>query len=613
MIFASTQHLKLKQPLVKQPNNIFFLLIDDDGKLNTGALPPEPPSGSGKIYAQQYRLVYNLLKNDTSVPLLLRRFTAPAPNRYIESLIRASLSLKQNETITTAHIRRAVLSALLTPLRQNIGSCFATAPAILIQTEQPKRILLDLYDLMTTSKLKRTMGGVEYTAPIALLKVIDPKTDHALLRMWEYTLASFTDYKIEFSRWNLYASLGFKREDDGGIGPLLYQSIDEKLEEANQKAEKWHQEYVVAVEQVNATQTLLRQADSSERARQRKAELEARLAHARSCKDLLDDGQENAKLLSQLAPFLLTHYSNQLQDYFQEVYDPEVVAVDPNMYEDSPAGFRLVCKYGRSDPIAWKPITNSDDYIDALIHFFRASEPTILAECKSSAHEKAVEAITTQIIHHLRTEVFIASALKRMAKRHKAGTKQEKAEKKPWSYTSGGTMSTLVQCYYSLETPLTKEERVVTSPQDLLIFLLDTMKSLPYKITKRFEKNPNASLLMESPTHAFLFKPGLAPFKEGWLDSGFTYTWVRDHVKAGRYSPLLFADSNWADFYFGFYQNPKTQTLELWRFDPEGKNGYPMSDWSKWLDGSQNRPWIIYTDPEQNKEKHMTDLSWVKA
>ena len=39
--------------------------------------------------------------------------------------------------------------------------------------------------------------------------------DNALLKAWEFTLASFSDIKYEFSRWNLYSSLGLGSNDPG--------------------------------------------------------------------------------------------------------------------------------------------------------------------------------------------------------------------------------------------------------------------------------------------------------------------------------------------------------------------------------------------------------------
>ncbi len=57
--------------------------------------------------------------------------------------------------------------------------------------------------------------------------------DNALLKSWEFTLASFSEVKMEFSRWNLYSSLGFAPEKKGGIGELIYSRIDEKITEIN--------------------------------------------------------------------------------------------------------------------------------------------------------------------------------------------------------------------------------------------------------------------------------------------------------------------------------------------------------------------------------------------
>jgi len=41
-------------------------------------------------------------------------------------------------------------------------------------------------------------------------------------------------------------------------------------------------------------------------------------------------------------------------------------------------------------------------------------------------------------------------------------------------------------------------------------------------------------MLIHSPTHAFLFKPGKNPFKSLWQSDAYTYTWVRDNVVGPR-------------------------------------------------------------------------------
>ena len=746
-----------------------------------GAFPKYPDSGFDELSCRHCLKVLRLFDTNKGFLELLNKFKAPIPNRFTGELVRYSLNVSKETRLGTPEIRQAVFSALLTPLRQNIGSCFATAPAIFIQSTHLKRFLIDLYDLMSTCMLKRTFAGNEHVVPIATSlgafetrKPIDFRNktvfkspslsavlkgvglspdsipnriltfeamlkqslykkygvrerdviafknngsqkrsffskptknieevleieraalfqfkafvDHPLLRVWEYTLASFSDYKIEFFRWNLYTSLGLDQKDEGGIAHLLYQDIQRKLDNANLKSHSLVNDYNQAADEVNAAQTLLSQADRSDRISSLKAELESRLMHARACKELLDDARHRSEFYANFFSFLLKQYSEHFQAHFQEIYDPEMCDVTAGLYEDSPAGFRLVYKHGRKDPTLWTKIYDSEGYIKSLTAFFNATEQELISMCEWKEGEKEIREVTTLILHHLQTKEFLSSAQERMAKRYGASLPTEKEEKKPWSYTSGGTMSSLLSCYFCLESKLTVEERAIESPQDLLIFLIDTLKSLPPNVTDTFEKDIDASLLMESPNHAFLLKPGLSQFKEGWQDSGFTYTWVRDTLINPSKSkfegvllerekqkelakkffdlfypenserltkefepeatsldlpgfrkfflqqvdtsedqidtflmslypslPLMFADTNWGEWYFAFVLSPATLNLELWRFDMSGLVGFPMTSWKQWLDGSKKIPWKLYTQPKEFFHLNQQDPSWLKA
>jgi len=107
------------------------------------------------------------LRDNKEAGALLRRFKLPVANGYIETIVRASIKLPKSKKLTNNHLQQAVLSALFCPLRQAVGSCFATAPAIYIQNEQKERLLIDLHDLMTLCKLKRVVGGRESVAMIS--------------------------------------------------------------------------------------------------------------------------------------------------------------------------------------------------------------------------------------------------------------------------------------------------------------------------------------------------------------------------------------------------------------------------------------------------------------
>lgn len=539
--------------------------------------PNSPTDSSG--FEHVLRVLTHLLDTEEKFQAL----RMPVSSHYVEMLISYSVGLTSKTQPNDADLRRAVLSALLNPVRQNIGSCFATAPAIYIQSEQIENLLADLEALLMTGRMTRIIGGNEYTVPLSpswgigdLKRKVIPRnvqdspglrlalgdeihqlstmrevmtiealidrvitdeksatdakylfksmTDHALLKAWEFTIASFSDYKVDFFKWNLYASLGFDPQEEHGIGFVIHQDLEQSLDEANKKIEKLNNDCQIEHDQVRVTQTLLGQASSSDRVRRLKVELDMKLHALHMAKDKRDEEHDRAEKLSKLFAFILDEYSDLIQEYFQEIYDTEMALIDPNLYADSPAGFRLVYKHGRSDPSLWTLISNEKEYQQCLHNFFLITEPQIIDKCEL---EEEVQKVTTRVMHHIQTPEFVSSATKRLKRWHRK-QKMDQGEKTPWSYLSGGSMNTLLRCYYTLDDPVTEETHVPETCMDLMVFILDTLKEQPYTLTKRFEDNPNASLFMFSPTHAFLLKPGL--FLDGWAHSDFSYTWARDHA-----------------------------------------------------------------------------------
>lgn len=864
-------------------------LINEEGELELGKLEflivqlgskgyinyPEE-YGEGVLTRHQLR-VLKRLKDNGAFWKGIKRFQRPLCHAEAENLIRETLGLPSKIVLKDYHIRRAVLSSCLTLLRQSVGSCFATAPAVIIHEEQIENYLADLYELLTTGKLKRTFAGVEHTIPLSpswgigdlkkslfltdpnaviwaspgliaafeTLGFINPQlemsqktdlmrkyllpyleagkeisaeefihkvllkqfglkpseleaserkqhlmeiskaastaaamrqkereaksvfkaiADNALLKAWEFTLASLSEIKMEFSRWNLYSSLGFDPQEKGGLGEVLYSYIDRRLQEANQKTQEYQREYELAFDQLRSTEVLLRQASGESEVRALQAEYHSRHYHMQACLDMRDRFHSAASNYSAFFSSLINLYNAKFTEYFQEIYDAEMQDFRSDSYDDSPAGFRLVYKHGRSNASLWTPIQNAQQWIDTLVDFFLAVEPQI-ASSYPAEEGKEVGQVTSEIITHLRTQEFLETAMVRMAKAHNITVDKQslknlnKMEKKPWAYTSGGTMNTLLKTYYKRENEITEETRHVESETDLLIFILDVLKNLPPRITNKFLNSPNLGMLMYSPTHAFVLHPGWEFLKEGWRDDGFTYTWVRDELVAPRQEfydkillspmeqhylieqfcnamhpvdahrlkrifpisndllrvgqfrepllgslkeicrspeirkkladkvdsflfqmlplasgndwgsnlelllqevknnkmeqalksfstypgdvthakmlndaaiacylaaygssrtqfdlpryiisrsralglsapmPLIFADTNWSNNYFSFVVHPSTGSLELWRTDPLGQTGFPMSSWKPWVNGSRPATWGIYTHP----------------
>ena len=648
-------------------------LLDEKGDLQPEAISgmirllesegyiPTPQGYSDKSLTNHILDVLRKWENNKSFRFILRKFQEPLCHKYAEKIIKDTIGVCDDHILTDRDLRVAVLSACFFPLRQNVGSCFATAPAILIQKEQIENLLADLYDLLTMGKIIRTIGGKEYSVPLSpsigigdLRKVLtnvslDPQseippglrvpleqiqiipikasslekklwltsklksflqekisptiegffrfvifqhfevteeemerflfeeqtlfrqsrrseimidsrsskrkdkfekargmeekakriflcmTENPLARVWEYTLASLSETKMEFSRWNLYSSLGLNQDEPGGIGQLIYKFVEEKISGCNQKLDEYQQDYEIAFNQLRATEALLKQAASESEARRLKAEYQTRSYHMQACLEIRDQFYKKCSFYPQLFSFLIKQFDEQFPEYFQEIYDAEMQEVETTEYEDSPAGFRLVYKHGRRDASLWTMIHTQDQFINTLIDFFSFVEPQITGACETKGCDDDVKEIISLIIIHLRTEDFIKSAFQRSAKVHQVNVEKkslkelQKIEKKPWAYTSGGVMNTLIKTYYRREGEIHEDSFKVEGSLDLLTLILETMKGLTYNFTAYFPKNVEKRVLMHSPTHAFSLLPYNPYFFEGWDDNGFTYTWIRDH------------------------------------------------------------------------------------
>ena len=661
------------------------LLINDKGELNQAVIPRLIDLLKEHLYSlgpdRQYDAkrqdhllrVLSFLVNNKEVVRLLNSIDKPVSHRYADQIIRDTLQLPPNTVITTAYARRAVLSAWMCFLRQNVGSCFATAPAIIIHDEQPEMFLKDVSELLNTGRLKRTFGGVEYTVPLSnswgggdlkkmfyvplgegfqssniwlspglsaafesvglvnadgskeeknekvktliLSALTNQETtqpfvlasaegiirhvllqkygitekdvedyenrpqspimgglvvstmaiskgsvgkgqlcvnfldqfkiacdalkglaDNALLNAWEFSIASLSETKLQFARWNLYSSLGFGHQDVGGIGACMYKEISFKLDRANQRVQELQQEYEMLYTQLKTMESRVRSVSSEREAQWLKAEYQSKRNEFFTFEEMRDKVHRKAENLARLFDVLIGEYDALFPVYFQEVYDADMHDVSAGPYDDSPAGFRLLYKYGRSNTSQWTSIKTPNEFVEALVSFFTATEREIALNENLKSLETEISEITTTIVSHVRTKEFLETSFYRMAAAHNTRMIKDpldhldKIEKKPWAYTSGGTMGTLVSCYYKLEGPPAEESRWVESPTELFVFLVDTLKRMPPGLSDEYLKNENKSMLIHSPTHAFLLKPGRTLFKSAWTKEEYTYTWIRDNL-----------------------------------------------------------------------------------
>lgn len=682
---------------VLKTRTLATLLINDKGELILEALPPVIASFEKHLYSlgpgrqhdstrQEHILsVLKSLQIDKDLVRMLQVISRPIGHRYADQIIRDTLALPAEASLTDAHARRAVLAAWLCTLRQNVGSCFATAPAILIHDEQPASLLRDFNDLLATGRMKRTYGGIEYTVPfssswgsgdlkkpiyippgylmeeiplweapglmaaceaadifppdlklsakesflkqhiLAILKrqeapegmvvtaenllnillreklqlsqkdlddyqnrpknlfqtslmqvasrpdapgskgdlsasffVLQEKAfnsfkalvDNALLKAWEFTLASLSESKLEFTRWNLYASLGFGAQQEGGIGAKLYETLKGKIEDFNRKVQDIQFEYEHLFAQLKQLEVRVKYATSEQDAKWINIEYQAKRNEFYTLEAIRDDWNAKAQRLAQAFDHLVDLYDRLFPQYFQEVYDADMHDVSAGPFDDSPAGFRLLYKHGRSNTSQWTPIYSPQEFIDALSAFLIMSESEVRNDPFFKEIDDEMSDIVTTLVLHVKTHEFLESALYRMAAAHRTSIPKnplehlDKVEKKPWVYTSGGTMKTLLSQYFRREQPPTESARWVENPTELLVFFEDVIKQLPLRNQEEYLRNPKKNMLMHSPTHAFNLKPGFRPFCEAWQNDAFTYTWIRDQWLAPHQK---FVETIWLD------------------------------------------------------------------
>jgi hypothetical protein len=796
------------------------LLVDEKGELNKDLLDElnqllaegpfvlGPAREGDVLIFGHIRNCLRWLTESKEVQVAFRKFSPPLCHKKAEEVIRETLWPEPIKAVQTVHIRKAVIASWLTFLRQTTGSCFATAPAILIQQTDPLRFFKDIYDLLSTGQMKRTVDGKEYSVPLSLntgkgdllkigtsspglamalesagiaisneilnrikelgplnvekllsallmehigltqediedeehlsriqmtlllakqtavyyqrpseraLKVSDWKkkvlkacttfrtvTECALLRSWEYSIASFSDVKTEFARWNLYIGLGLHPDQKGGIGEFLYAQVNRHLQKCNAEIERLAEEYNQALNAVDALETMFRAAPSEARRNQIKSEMMTHNLNLSTILELRNELLAKSDALVGFFSSLIEQYDQKMQESFQELFDPALIGEEAHLYDDSSAGFRLVYKHGRLDASQWTVIYDGEHYIDCLRDFFTVREnelhfPPVLGR-------ELVSEITTALIQFIRTPEFLASALARS---------KEKGRRSPWDYISGGTLQTLLMAYCNRNRPFTELSVVPRSEEDLFRFLASIKGGAP--------------LLMHSPTHAFIIFPGLftsqptykkcvkwneemqehiahqvsnrlaeeeralfihlvrqkptaatnilfrtyliealssrTKHSESIIDSVlyensplFCKTEAKEAVNQilrtmGRGEPVgqfdrsfygafdlsqitkaillkaigkailpldwdqkivdtmrrlgilpnsvLFADTNWSGWYFGFVKNPTTERLELWRLNRTATQGFPMTDWKQWFDPSNTSAWVVLNQPKE--------------
>lgn len=369
--------------------------------------------------------------------------------------------------------------------------------------------------LQTRKSPKRNKIEEYYHKKQALIDHICLTVDCPLLKCWEFTLASLCDVKREFTLWNLYTSLGLNHEEMGGLGQFLYKAIDRQLKEANDHLHLLYERVLGIEGKIRATETILYRTQIPTEEGRLRTELNTLTHQYQLSLDEKAELEKTTEGYQNLFVHLIKSYVGCFEEYFQEVYDPEMLDFPSSDYNDSPAGFRLVYTHGRKDPSTWTFIKDKEEFIQALRDFFVTTENRIISSFDYFLLHGKISELITEMIQFLISPVFIEEALSRVSGTHREFIShiekvyKEKIEQKPWAYISGGTLETLAKTYFKKDS-FSKKEGVVNTPEELFIFLVETMKDPELSLRK--EKK----FLMYNQEHACLFCPYLPSFKQFW-------------------------------------------------------------------------------------------------
>lgn len=501
---------------------------------------------------------------------------------FAVGIVQETLGIKSE--ITDADARRAALCAFITDLRQEVGSCFATAPARLIRAQLPERFFADILDILTRGYLTRIIDGVQVEIPacanwgrgnasrpvlaeterkkltyvvaeasgLPFLQVwhcikgmqgmvtasscldmlgseksssLRAMTLCPLLKVWEYTLASMSDIKLDFFHWNSYHALGLDPSAKGGLGAFLVEQTQETTRHLQEEVEELSQYIHTSEQHLNSIGIRAKNATNEAdfmHLKSASAGESARLSRLTAQRGALAN---ELQILGQMIEPLLRTIGESFTREFAELFDPDLGRDESGAFvpDDRAAGFHLAYRHGRTDPSSWTIINDPVEWVQALSLFF-GHLATSLAQTEpfDELDPKALHKITGWIHHWLAEPGLVDLAAARCAQNRPGAT--------PWTSVSGGTVHHLLGLYFECPPTFVEEKKKPASAEELLAFLLESAYSLGLDAKEELLKDPFAGLILIAPQHCATMHPQWESFYAGWRREQYPYTWVRDHV-----------------------------------------------------------------------------------
>lgn len=468
-----------------------------------------------------------------------------APALWIEELVERSISGHK----TPYPLQIAIITTLVTPLRQSIGSCFASACAIFVQFHHPDQMIQDLIELLTQGSLKRIDKDSILHYPLC-------PADN-LLKAWEFTIASMSGNRGQILRWNFTHILGIHDQTPFSFGRVLYQKSCEMEHTLSENEKSAEREVEITQRELNLYESMARQSDFE---RAKRANIAADFKAA-----ALNSALEKAHYVRQMIDFL-PHLPQKLQEeidsyldlYFVELYDPSLL-----LPESENAGFTLHFK-AKGSPLSWKKIEDNSSLAEALFQFLAEIEREIIEKERWRSLKPLIQEIFTSWRQLAQNPAFANHAKERLAAAHLASPLKTTVIS-AYSYISGGTFHSLLEVYFGKIFHEKKFE--IAQPEEIVKKLVEFMKSIPPLQAKKAQEDPYFHFFLSMPEHAMLFCPSVQPFKSLWNEKK-----EKDPLLEENLMPLIFGDTNWEKNCLALFHEPGKKEFSLIIFAQGDKN-----------------------------------------
>ncbi|MCH1429293.1 MAG: hypothetical protein L7U87_00905 [Chlamydiales bacterium] len=527
-------------------------LVPKGGRVNV-ALAEEFILKEGEFaYPEPLTLSINQVLNELQQDILLRQVIAAAEvpgdsKGPSAKIIRMSAGLAYNAEIIETDVAREVLSSLMGNLRQDghVGSCFATSIGIAVGRNNLRQESEDLVEIARDGYLVREIKEGEETFPFLfkmnaqLLKKakmsIETKGDLAgqstykknTFLIWEEPSAEaiFTYLGIDKSQEFIVKALSPLKKRRNGLYSFydIVRAIVRQYANDNPEKKAYQKELIdelVYVYRSQADHPLQRawenilSAMAEGRGKsifKRKGVKNTMSVISRKMSALAKDLRLGAGESSDVKGALSSAMRKEMQRRVKMMYDPTLPWESKSLDGSSANGaFVLYGARDYSNPFEWKRLDTAKEFSAFMDDILEKVAPQVRGNFESAKTKEALDKMQVRVSEYLESDAFEKDILKRYNSR--GGNKRYK--KSPWIARSGHHPNSVLKVYRG------KKMKKVTSKPATSHDLFDevTILSLKYgkKLKSEFEQNPEFSVPMTSPHHAFTTMMGKGKIAEGW-------------------------------------------------------------------------------------------------